>query len=262
MNMTALVIGALIAALGAYLAVVQKKKTESKVTELKFMKAVSLPELAANLENLSSEGLAEGYRDIVETNGKADADGEVRAPYSSQVCAYYEASVTREYEKEEVTRDKDGNTQRRRVRASEQVSSQKSPSPLYLKDGEIRVALDLDGADLQLKDGTDRFEPYDDKKTYSFFGVRFSAPSGVRTLGFRYKERIIPLGHPLYVVGEFRTSAGELHIGRPSEKGKPFIISVKTEDEVTAGEQGKAKMFLYLGIGLMVVGVAVALLWK
>lgn len=262
MNMTALLVGALLAALGAYLAIVQKKKTEGTVTELKFMKAVSLPELAANLENLRSEGLAEGYRDIVETNGKADADGEVRAPYSNQVCAYYEASVTREYEKEEVFTDKDGKTQRRRTRASEEVSAQKSSAPLYVKDGEVRIALDLSGAALQLKDGTDRFEPYDDSKTYSFFGVRFSAPTGVRTLGFRYRERIIPPGHPLYVVGELRSSAGELHIGRPSEKGKPFIISVKSEEEVTAGEQGKVKMFLYLGIGLIIVGIAVAIFWK
>ncbi|MEA4880761.1 MAG: E3 ubiquitin ligase family protein [Synergistaceae bacterium] len=262
MNLTGLLVGALIAALGAYLAIVQKKKTEGTVLELKFMKAVSLPELEANLEDLRKEGLGEGYRDMVETNGKADTDGEVRTPYSNQICAYYEASVTREYEHKEVIRDKDGNTETRRVRASEQVSSQQSPSPLYLKDGDIRIALHLDGAELHLKDGTDRFEPYDNNKTYSFFGVRFSAPSEARTLGFRYKERIIPLGHPLYVVGELRSSAGELHIGRPSEKGKPFIISVKSEEEVTAGEQGKVKMFLYLGIGLIIVGIAVAIFWK
>lgn len=262
MTLTGLLVGALIAALGAYLAIVQKKKTEGTVLELKFMKAVSLPELAANLEDLQKEGLGEGYRDMVETNGKADTDGEVRAPYSNQICAYYEASVTREYEHEEVTTDKEGRTQRHLVRASEQVSSQKSPSPLYLKDGEIRVTLDLDGADLQLRDGTDRFEPYSGKKSYSFSGVHFSAPSGARTLGFRYREQIIPMNHPLYVVGELRSSAGELHIGRPSEKGKPFIISVKSEEEVTAGEQGKVKMFLYLGIGLIIVGIAVALLWE
>ena len=262
MNMTALVVGALIAALGAYLAIVQKKKTEGTVMELKFMKAVSLPELAANLEHLRSEGLAEGYRDMVETNGKADTDGEVTAPYSNKVCAYYEAAVHREYETETVTTDKDGKTQRSRTRSSEEVSSQKSSDPLYLKDGDIRIALDLDGADLHLKDGTDRFEPYQDDRTYTFFGMRFSDNAGARTLGFRYKDKIIPMGHPLYVVGELRSSAGELHIGKPKEKGKPFIISVKSEEEVIESEQGKAKMFLYLGIGLIVAGVALALLWK
>ena len=261
MNMTAIVVGALVAVVGVYLATVQKKKTEGIVTELKFMKALSLPEIAANLEDLRNEGLAEGYRDMVETHGKADSEGEVKAPYSETICAYYEASVTREYEREEVTTDKDGKTERRRVRSSEQVGTEKSSAPLYLREGEVRVTLDLPGSNLQLRDGLDRFEPYNDRNTYEFFGLRFSDPSGARTLGFRYKEQIIPLGHPLYVVGELRSSAGELHIGKPSEKGKPFIVSVKTEEEVTAGEQGKAKMFLYGGIALVVGGIAIALIW-
>ncbi|MDD2453799.1 MAG: E3 ubiquitin ligase family protein [Synergistaceae bacterium] len=261
MNMTAIVVGALVAVLGVYLAVVQKKKTEGIVIELKFMKPVSLPEIVANMENLEKEGLAEGYRDMVQTNGKAVTEEEVTAPYSNKVCAYFEATVTREYEEEEVTKDKDGNTQRRRVRRSEEVGSQKSDAPLYLKDGDVKVALDLDGANLQLKDGIDRFEPYKDDNTYEFFGLRFTNHAGARTIGFRYKEQIIPLNHPLYVVGELRSSADELHIGKPSEKGKPFIISVKSKDEVTVGEENKAKMFLYGGIALVVAGIAIAIIW-
>lgn len=118
--------------------------------------------------------------------------------------------------------------------------------------------MDLDGASLYLKDGEDRFEPYDSNKTYSFFGVQFTAPAGGGTLGFRYKERIIPLGHPLYVVGEARQSGGGLRIGRPSEAGKPFIVSTKSEEEVVNDLKGSAKGSFYLGIALMVIGAAVA----
>jgi hypothetical protein len=262
MNFVALGIGGLLAAGGAYLSFVQKKKTEGLVTELKFMKAVPLSELKESWQSLSDEGMADGFRDLVETNGKADTDGEVKAPYSNVPCAYYEATVTREFEKEERSTDKDGKVKTRRTRSSETVSSRKSPSPLYVTDGDVRVGIDLDGATLHLKDGEDRFEPYESNKTYTFFGVRFSAPSGVRTLGFRYKEKLIPAGHPLYVVGEARHSAGALRIGRPSEKGKPFIVSVKSEEEVIAGMQGSAKMVFYLGIALMVVGVAVAVFFQ
>lgn len=258
MNMVAIGIGGLLVVGGAYLSFVQKKRTEGKVTELRFMKAVSLAELDETWKSLANEGLVDGYRDIVETNGKAETDGELKAPYSNAPCAYFEATVTREFEKEERVKDKDGNMQTKRTRSSETVSSRKSPSPLYIADGGVRVGVDLDGASLYLKDGEDRFEPYDSNKTYSFFGVQFTAPAGGGTLGFRYKERIIPLGHPLYVVGEARQSGGGLRIGRPSEAGKPFIVSTKSEEEVVNDLKGSAKGSFYLGIALMAIGAAVA----
>ena len=262
MNMFALAAGGLLAAGGAYLAFVQKKKTEGMLTELKFMKATPLQELHGTWKSLCDEGMGDGFRDFIETNGAAATDGELVAPYSGMPCAYYEATVLREYEKQETSTDKDGKVTTNRTRGSETVSSQKSSSPLYVSDGDVRVGIDLDGAALHLKDGADRFEPFESGKTYSFFGVQFSAPSGIRTLGFKYREKLIPLGHPLYVAGEARQSAGSLRIGRPSEKGKPFIVSVKSEEEVTAGVESKAKTQFYIGIALVVIGLAVALFVK
>lgn len=262
MNFLTLGVGGLMIAGGAYLSFVQKKKKEGLVTELKFMKAISLSELKESWKSLAGEEMAEGFRDLVETNGKAETDGEVYAPYSNTPCTYFEATVTREFEEEEHSTDEDGNVEITRTRSSEVVSSRKSPSPLYVADGDIRVGIDMDGATLYLKDGEDRFEPYKSSKAYTFFGVQFSVPSGDNTLGFRYKEKLIPLGHPLYVVGEARYSAGALRIGKPSEKGKPFIVSVKSEDEVIADMKGSAKMAFYLGIALMIGGAAVAVFFR
>lgn len=260
MNSVPLVIGGLMAAGGAYLSLVWRKKTEGILTELKFLRTTPLSEIAETWKSLAAEGLNENFREVVKTSGKAETDGELKAPYSETPCAYFEATVTREYETEEISTDKDGKPQRRRTRGSETVSSRKSSSPLYVADENMRVGLDMDGATIHLKDGADRFDPYESNRNYSFFGVQFSAPSGSRTLGFRYKERLIPSGSPLFVVGEIRQSAGAPRIGRPSESGKPFIVSVKSEDEVASSVAGKAKMQLYLGIALMVGGAAVALL--
>lgn len=258
MSMLTVGLGGLLVAGGAYLSFVQKKKTEGHVTELKFMKSTSLAEMNETWKSLADEGLGDGFRDMVETHGKAETDGELKTPYSDAPCAYFEATVTREFEKEERVKDKDGNTQTKRTRSSEVVSSRKSPSPLYIADGGVRVGVDMDGASLYLRDGEDRFEPFDSTKTYTFFGVRFTAPSGARTLGFRYKERIIPLGHPLYVVGEARVSGGGLRIGKPSEAGKPFIVSTKSEEEVINDIKGSAKGMFFLGVVLMVIGAAIA----
>lgn len=262
MNAVAAGIGGLIAAGGAYLAFIQKKKTEGMLTELKFIKSTPLAELHDAWKSLNDQGLGEGFRDLVETRGTAGADGDETAPYSNQKCAYYEASVTREYEKTERRTDKDGKTTTHRTRGSEVVSSNTSASPIFVADGEHKVGLDLSGAEIQMKDGADKFEPYMDDKTYTFFGIRFTDTAGARTIGFRYKEKLIPVGHPLYVVGEARHSGGEIRIGKPGDKSKPFIVSVKSKEEVTAGVEGKAKMQFYAGLGLIVLGVAIALLIK
>jgi hypothetical protein len=261
MSPLSLGIGAVLALGGAYLAFIQKKKSEGVVTELKFLKATPLAELHAAWKAITEQGFSGNYREFVETNGKAATEGELRSPHGNIPCAYFVATVERQFEREETTRDEKGNVQRRRMRSSENVSSQKSASPLYLESAGIRIPLDLDGASLDLKDGSDRFEPYESNRTYSFFNAA-SIQTGTKTLGFRYSEKIIPLGHPLYVVGEAKDSSGELRIGSPSEKGKPFIVSVKSEDEVIKSRESGARTQFYLGIALIVAGIAVALLVK
>lgn len=263
MSMMSLGLGALIAAGGAYLAFVQKKKTEGEVTELKFMKASPLAEIHATWKTLVDQNLGGNYRDFIKANGQAATDGEQLSPYGHVACASYVATVEREYEKDETSTDKDGKTTRKTTRSSEVISSQKSPAPFYIADGDVRIGIDLDGAAVDYKDGCDRFEPYENTRSYSFFGVPFSLPSSsARTLGFRYKEKIIPAGHPLHVVGEVRDSSGSLCIGKPSEKGKPFVVSVKSGESVVQDRERSAKTTFYIGIVLMVVGVAVAIFIK
>lgn len=259
MNLISGSIGALLAVGGAYLAFVQRKKHKAVATELKYMKSVSPKELMALWRTVADQNIGGSYRDFVETTGQAATEGNLHSPYGHFPCAYYVATVAREYEKDETTTDSAGKTSHRTVRASEMVSSQKSPSPLFLVDGPVRIGIDLDGASVDFKDGADRFEPYEEHRTYSFFGMPFSMPSASRTLGFRYKEQIIPDGHPLYVVGEVRSFGETLRVGRPSEGGKPFIVSVKSEEEVTQGRLQWAKAQLYLGGAMMISGVIIAI---
>ncbi len=258
MSMLGLGVGGLVAAGGAYLAFVQSKKSEGLARELQFMKATSLSEIEESMKALEAEGLGDSFRDVVETNGSAETDGELKSPHSETPCAYFQASVTREYEKMETYTDKDGKVRTRRTKLYEPVSNEKSHSPLYIADRGTRVRIDLQGADLDLKSGEERYEPFKEDRGYSFFGVNFTVPSGTRTLGFKYSEKLIPLGQSLYVVGEVRKSGGELSIGKPSEKGKPFIVSVKSEEEVIAGMKGSAKTTQYFGYALLVIGAALA----
>ena len=253
-------LGAALALGGAYLAFVQRKKAEGEIAELKFVQHTSLEEVQRAWKSVAGQGT--GYRDFVETGGKAVTDGDVLSPHGKIPSAYFTATVEREFEKDEMEKDDQGTLRRKTTRGSETVSSQKSAAPLYIEDGGVRLPIDLDGASVDFRDGANRFEPYESNRIYSFWGVSFTVPQGTRTLGFRYAEKIIPLGHPLYIAGEVRESAGTLHIGKPSEKGKPFIVSVKSEEEVVKSRESGAKAQLWFGIALIVVGIAVAIFIK
>lgn len=253
-------LGAALALGGAYLAFVQRKKAEGEIAELKFAQHTSLEEVQRAWKSVADQGT--GYRDFVETGGKAVTDGDVLSPHGKIPSAYFTATVEREFEKDEMEKDDQGTLRRKTTRGSETVSSQKSAAPLYIEDGGVRLPIDLDGASLDLKDGGDHFEPYEAQRTYSFWGVSFAIPQGTRTLGFRYKEKIIPRGHPLYVAGEVRESSGALRLGKPSEKGKPFIVSVKSEEEILRGRESGARVQFWIGVALIAAGIAVAVFLK
>ena len=69
-------------------------------------------------------------------------------------------------------------------------------------------------------------------------------PGGRRILGYNYTESIIPIGQRIYVIGEASDSDGALIIKKPREKGKPFIVSLKSEEEIIGSHESSAKWYL------------------
>ena len=79
---------------------------------------------------------------------------------------------------------------------------------------------------------------------------------GSKTLGFRMVEQTIPLGQPLYVLGDAFLENGRLNVTKPVDKKKPFIVSVKSETDLVHGKKVGAAWALYSGIVLAILGVA------
>ena len=69
------------------------------------------------------------------------------------------------------------------------------------------------------------------------------------------QEKTIPLGQPLYVLGEAYKEGNTLHIGKPVDKDKSFIVSPKSEDQLVGKYQGNAKFALFGGIAAIAIGV-------
>lgn len=71
------------------------------------------------------------------------------------------------------------------------------------------------------------------------------------TIGYRYQEWITPVDRPVLVVGLASNQTGTLRIDRPTTKGQPFLVSLKSEDSLS---QDTSNAVLYSTIGAVACG--------
>jgi hypothetical protein len=207
-----------------------------------------------------------GFIQRAEVKGQAECDSPLAAEFTDSPCVAYSIKLVREYEETRWETDSEGHREQRTSRGSETLSSNERRLPFTLRDSTGGIKVIPDGAELVMESSLSRYET-------SFPGGRFSVGSfafdlgqaalggGRRTLGYRYEERIIPVGRELYVLGEAFDSGSGLAVRRSSTKGERFIISTKSEEELTASAAKAVTGLLIgaicaacLGLGLLVAG--------
>ncbi|KAL6500430.1 Subtilisin-like protease 1 [Orobanche hederae] len=124
--------------------------------------------------------------------------------------------------------------------------------PWYLDDGTGRVhVVGARGATgLELTVGSEVFEG----SGRSLVHGTLDYLQGLKMLGVKRIERVLPTGTPLTVVGEaVKDDVGSVRIQRP-HKG-PFFVSDKTIDQLIANLGKWARLYKYASMGLTVFGV-------
>ena len=258
--MAQFIIGGILIAVGGFISLFVPWRIKSKNIELKYMQTSTITELKDILTGNAKAGL-EGYRHYVELKGLAGADEPQAAPFSNKKVAYYDAKLYQVYEEEEIHKDSKGTT--RSLKKNEtMISDQKSSNRVFLKDADSqeRAEIDISQSGLQLEalKTLDRFEPVNNINRYEFFSNFKHKNMGLQTLGFRMLENTIPLGQSLYVLGEaVLEGAGRVNIGKPLDSKKPFIVSVKKEEDIVRANKTGARVALIIGILIAVAGVLV-----
>ncbi|XP_021835149.1 E3 ubiquitin-protein ligase SP1 isoform X2 [Spinacia oleracea] len=124
--------------------------------------------------------------------------------------------------------------------------------PWYLDDGTGRVfVLGARGATgLELTVGSEIFE----ESGRSLVRGTLDYLQGLKMLGVKRTERVLPTGTPLTIVGEaIKDDVGTVRIQRP-HKG-PFYVSPKTIDQLIANLGKWARLYKYASLGFTVFGV-------
>ncbi|KAK9756102.1 hypothetical protein RND81_01G073400 [Saponaria officinalis] len=124
--------------------------------------------------------------------------------------------------------------------------------PWYLDDGSGRVyVLGARGATgMELTVGSELFE----ESGRSLVRGTLDYLQGLKMLGVKRTERVLPTGTPLTVVGEaIKDDVGTVRVQRP-HKG-PFYVSPKTIDQLIANLGKWARWYKYASIGFSVFGI-------
>lgn len=236
-----------------------RPKINNSVTEIKFMQTKTIAELNEMFSLMDDSGVGNEYREYVELKGTVVSDNLVETPFSDRKVVYCESKLSQVTEIKEQHRDNNGNLQTRVRKEETTISDEKTSQEIYLKDNSSDESVTLEinavGCKLDIPKTFDRFEPKMNLGRYRYFNSFSWNRFGAETLGFKMTEKTIEANQNMYVIGEAFRVGDTLHIGKPQDNKKPFIITTKSEEDLINSSNQSAMFALIGGIAAIVIGV-------
>ncbi len=258
-----LIAGIVAAVIGAILLIVRTGQVK-KGALIAGTETSRVGELQETAKGVAQEIGAGSFNQFVEIKGTIVCDTPLTSELAKLPCVHYSMTVTREWEETYWDKDSEGRSVQRTRRGSDIVASNSRSTVFYVDDGSGRIRVNPEGAELIKEKAFSQFQPGEAQGstlrigslTFNIGNIALSLGGGRRTLGYRYEEHIIPVGKPVYILGEASDAGGELTLIKPAEKGKKFLISVKSEEELMKGIS-TAKLVLLIIACLLIAGGAV-----
>jgi hypothetical protein len=270
------IVGIIIVLLGLGLLFWSKKKKQGAAV-MATTETSRVGDLVALVDSVRAElpgGGGSGYAEVVELKGTVVCDAPVIGELSGQAGAICDSRVMRVVETRHEVRDSQGSVRTEWRKSEEVVSQNRREAVFHLDDGSGRVRVLPSGAKLELEKVVDRFEPptgveqgLGDALTVGYGGFRvsvgasgFASGGHRRTLGYRFEERLLPVGRALYALGELADVDDGLVLRQPTAKGASYLLSLKSEAELVAAASKAARWMAVGGVGLAVLGALLAVI--
>lgn len=255
-------IGVFFILIGVVFAIYRFKKNSATVLEIKYTQTTSIADAKDIVENMLSSD--PNYHHYVELKGVLNTDEVVVAPFCGRQVAYYENKCYSVTEETKVTHDSNGNARTRVQKSERELSSEKSSTPMYIKDQSCNTPVYVDigsfGPDATIQVGCDRFENNNSQWMSShshMFSSHGAHCGGSRFLGYRLKENILNVNQPLYILGELYMNGDSLYIGRSMVSKKPYKLSFMSEDQLISDiKKGNLVAFVFGSI-MLLIGVII-----
>jgi hypothetical protein len=251
-------LGFILIAIGIILFFVQKRQKD-RAFSLKSARPTTVAELEQTAGAIAEEIGSGSWRDYIKLIGTIRCDHPLTSELKREPCVHYKMTVRREYEETVTKRDKDGKTTHKTQRSSETLSSNQQSIPFILEDATGHIEVNPHGSTIDSIKVLDEFQDGErtgNRLTFGGLSITVSpAKSGRRTLGYRYTEHILPLNRQVFILATVSDSAGNLVLQKPVNADKPFLISLKTDEELTTSAEKGAKIAYYGMIGCFIAGV-------
>lgn len=197
------------------------------------------------------------WRDYVKLWGKIIVDEPLISEMKQEPCVHYRMLVQREYEEKVRSQDSEGKTVEKTVRKSETITQNQRSTPFILEDKTGTITINPEGAKFDTIKILDEFRPEQPAGGMLQFGnfsfLLRNNNYNTRTLGYRYQEFILPVHREVLIVGNVSDETGSLKITKPTNN-EPFLISLKTEEELKSDYQNNQNILKYSMIGCSIIG--------
>lgn len=260
--MAAIIVGIVLIIIGVVL-VILRRKNQDKLLEIKATQLSTTKDLVDMCKTVNDElnpGGHGAFKQDMAVQGMVKCDRPLTGELSKEPCVYYEMRVDERYEETYWEKDAQGNNQRRTRTGASTVASNSQRRDFQVEDATGRITVNPNNADMDPVQVVSKYEQnFQNRVTYGNFSFNISpGSSDRRILGYEFTEKIIPLERRVYVLGEAADSSGELMIQKSSEKGKLFIITLKSREELAQATASSIKWMMIGAIACFVIGVGAA----
>ena len=160
---------------------------------------------------------------LVEVKGTLRCAKPLTAEFTQRPCVYFRSEIQRE----EVWYDTDSQGKQRRNTRKSTVHSNIQHAPCEIEDDSGRVALDLEGANIEAIEAVNQPGL---PSSAGMTGTLSALASSVAGQSIRHFELLLPVDGPAYLIGEVKAGGT---IGKPAKgsHNKTFVVSYKSEEE-------------------------------
>lgn len=187
---------------------------------------------------------AEALAQPCEVEGVIECNVPLQGPLSGTACVAYTHAVTRQYEEDVTTTDSQGKTERNTRRGSETISNEDRHTSFWVRDATGLILVNPEGAELDLIETANRFEQEPNP-----------GRNRRRTLGQTLTEQSLPVGTKVYILGCAVDQDGQPVIARNPRNTTQFLISRKTERELSKSAETWSRNLSYAAMGSGALGL-------
>ncbi len=223
----------------------------------------TIGDLRALYQKVSGEIGAGVFNQQVGLWGRIACEQPLKSELSGTACVAYRFRVERRWEQDYKERDSDGIIRRKTRDGRDTVSSNDRRVPFLLNDGSDCIPVSPEGALIDMDKIVDRFEPGNPGGLLRFGAFQLAlsdgGPGGRRTLGYHYKEEVLPVDRSVYVLGAANDHGGTLRIAKNQEARAPFLISLKSREQVVGSARRTAAYAFHAAYVCALLGIALVI---